>query len=125
MPPVEVLEIEVARRVRGHFDVVHGPSSLRGDVYLAGDDPLHAWGLAGRRHLVVDGAALALAPPGYVIVRKRQYAAQGGGDRYLGDIRRMLERAVVPIERGAVEARCAGAGVRDAWARAQGWTEPT
>ncbi len=125
MPPVAVLEIEAAQRVHDHFTVVHGPSSLRADVYLAGDDPLHAWGLAGRRQLVVDGVALALAPPEYVIVRKLEYAAQGAGDRHLRDIRRMLERAVVPIDRRAAEARCVGAGLRDAWERAQGWTEPT
>jgi hypothetical protein len=123
VPPVEVLEIEAARRVHGHFNVIHGPSSLRADVYLAGDDPLHAWGLAGRRHLVVDGVALALAPPEYVIVRKLEYAAQGGGDRHLRDIRRMLERALVPIDRAAVEARCSG-GMHDAWQRAQRWAEP-
>jgi hypothetical protein len=74
---------------------------------------------------VVDGVALALAPPEYVIVRKLEYAARGGGDRHLRDIRRMLERAVVPIDRGAVELRCVGSGMRLAWERAREWTEPS
>jgi hypothetical protein len=119
VPPVEVLEIEAARRTHGHFIVIHGPTSLRAEVYLAGEDPLHAWGLARRRMLMIGTDAVAIAPPEYVIVRKLQYAQQGGGDRHLRDIRRMLERALVPIDRDTILAFVQAFGLQAQWAQAQ------
>ncbi|MBU6367930.1 MAG: hypothetical protein KJT01_17075 [Gemmatimonadetes bacterium] len=124
VPPVEVLEIEAGRRVHGHFNVVHGPSALRADVYVAGEDPLNAWGLAARRLITVEGQAVAIAPPEYVMVRKLQYAAMGGGDRHLRDIHRMLERALVPMDRAALIAHAETLGVRALLARAEGWRDP-
>jgi hypothetical protein len=104
--------------------VIHGPTSLRADVYLAGDDPLHAWGLARRRTLALAGTQVSIAPPEYVIVRKLQYSAQGGGDRHLRDIRRMLDRALVPIDHVALEQFITTLGLHDAWRRVQRWSEP-
>ncbi len=115
VPPVEVLEIEAARRTHGHFNVIHGPSALRADVYLAGDDPLHAWGLARRRRLSVLDVEVFIAPAEYVILRKLQYSAQGGGDRHRRDIRRMLERAVVSIDRAEIRRLATDLGVLRHW----------
>lgn len=115
VPPVEVLEIEAARRTHGHFNVIHGPTSLRADVYLAGDDPLHAWGLARRRTLRIGELDVSIAPPEYVIVRKLEYAAQGGGDRHLRDIRRMLDRRLAPIDDNAIDEFAAARGLRELW----------
>ena len=125
VPPYEVLEVEAARSVHGHFNVIHGPTSLRADVYLAGEDPLHSWGLASRRALTIDGLAVWIAPPEYVIVRKLQYALQGGGDRHLRDIHRMLERALVPIDLGGIGERVSALGLDVPWRRASRWSEPT
>lgn len=124
VPPVEVLEIEAARRIHGHFNVLHSPSSLRADVYLTGDDALNAWGLAGRRTIVVHEQPVAIAPPEFVIVRKLQHSAMGAGDRHLHDIRRMIERAVVPIDHEAIRAQAESLGVIALWERAQRWVEP-
>jgi hypothetical protein len=119
VPPVEVLEIEAGRRTHGHFNVIHGPSSLRADVYVAGDDPLHAWGLERRRELQVGGLRVWLAPPEYVIARKLEYAAQGGGDRHLRDIARMLERRLAPIDDATIAEFAAARGLSAQWAAAQ------
>ena len=119
VPPTEVLEIEAARRTHGHFNVIHGPTSLRADVYIAGDDPLHAWGLARRRALRVGGQELSIAPPEYVIVRKLEYSAQGGGDRHLRDIGRMLDRNVAPIDRAIVQEFAAARGLLPLWVAVQ------
>ena len=119
VPPVEVLEIEAARQTHGHFNVIHGPTSLRADVYIAGADPLHAWGLARRRTLRVGDLDVSLAPPEYVIVRKLEYAAQGGGDRHLRDISRMLERRLAPIDDAVVEEFAAARGLLALWRAAQ------
>jgi hypothetical protein len=123
VPPVEVLEIEAGRAMHGHFNVLHAPTSLRADVYIAGEDPLHAWGLAARRLITVGNLSIAIAPPEYVIVRKLQYATQGGGDRHLRDINRMLERALLPIDHQQIQMRAVALGLTDAWTRAQSWSE--
>lgn len=115
VPPIEVLEVEAARRVHGHFTVIHAPSSLRADVYVAGDDPLHAWGLEARRTIHVGDLPVSIAPVEYVIVRKLQYAAQGGGDRHLRDIARILARALVPIDHDAIARRAGALGVAAEW----------
>ncbi|MDZ7630277.1 MAG: hypothetical protein U5K74_02670 [Gemmatimonadaceae bacterium] len=120
VPPVEVLQVEAARRTHGHFNVIHALTSLRADVYIAGDDPLHAWGLERRRTLVVGELEVSIAPAEYVIIRKLEYAAQGGGDRHLRDIRRILERAVVPIDRGVIQQFAADRGLTSIWAALQG-----
>ena len=119
VPPVEVLEIEAARRTHGHFNVIHGPTSLRADVYIAGDDPLHAWGLARRRMLRVGELDVSLAPPEYVIVRKLEYASQGGGDRHVRDIARMLERRVAPIDEEVVSEFASARGLLGLWQSAR------
>ena len=49
VPPLEVIEEERQRPRHGHFNIIHHDSALRADIYLVGDDPLHAWALA-RRH---------------------------------------------------------------------------
>jgi hypothetical protein len=119
VPPVEVLEVEAARRTHGHFNVIHGLSSLRADVYIAGDDPLHAWGLARRHALNVGQVTVSLAPPEYVIVRKLEYAAQGGGDRHLRDIARMLERRVTAIDDAQIAEFAAARGLLPLWTSAR------
>jgi hypothetical protein len=123
VPPIEVLEIEAARAMHGHFNVIHSPTSLRADVYIAGEDPLHAWGLAARRTITVGARPVAIAPAEYVIVRKLQYATAGGGDRHLRDIKRILERALLPIDHHQIETRAVALGLLDAWVRAQHWSE--
>lgn len=124
VPPVEVLEVEAARRTHGHFNVIHAPSALRADVYIAGEDPLHAWGLARRRQLVIGDATISIAPPEYVVLRKLQYSAAGGGDRHLRDIRRMLDRALVPIDLTTIEQFVTDLGLGSTWQRARSWREP-
>lgn len=123
VPPVEVLALEASRRLHGHFNVIHGPSMLRADVYLAGDDPLHHWGLERRRLLMVGDLEVPLASPEYVIVRKLQYATQGGGDRHLRDIKRILDRGLVPINHEEVTALAHQLGVSHSWQKAMGWKE--
>lgn len=120
VPPVDVLEIEAARRTHGHFNVIHGPTSLRADVYIAGSDPLHAWGLARRKTLRVGDLDVSLAPPEYVIVRKLEYASQGGGERHLRDIGNMLERRVAPIDDDVVREFASARGLLSLWMEARG-----
>src|SRR5205807_2764587 len=67
-------------------------------IYLSGQDPLHAWGLARARQLEVDGQRLVVAPPEYVILRKLEYYREGGSEKHLRDIRSMLSTSPQAIE---------------------------
>jgi hypothetical protein len=90
LPPEEALLEEVGRTGGGHFKVIDGSTALRADVYLAGDDPFHAWALERRRRIEVEGLAIWLAPLEYVIVRKLEYFRASGSDRHLRDVAMML-----------------------------------
>ena len=124
VPPIEVVEVECARAVHGHFNVIHSPTSLRADVYVAGTDPLNRWGLSRRQRLSVGGLAIAIAPPEFVIIKKLQYAEMGGGDRHLRDIRRILDRGLAPIDHAENHRAIALYGLEKMWSRVEGFSEP-
>jgi hypothetical protein len=90
VPPDEALQEQCARSRGGHFNIIHRDTALRADVYLAGDDPLHAWAFARRRRLTADGRAIWVAPIEYVILRKLEYYRDSGSDRHLRDVVMML-----------------------------------
>lgn len=91
IPPVEVLRIEAARPQRGHFNLLHHDTGYKADIYLAGNDPLHAWAFERRRQIDLDGTSIWFAPPEYVIIRKLQFYREGGSEKHLRDIRAMLD----------------------------------
>ena len=89
-PPRETIQIEQARGQRGHFNLIHHESGFKADIYLAGADSLHSWGLA-RRHLAeIEGDPISFAPPEYVILRKLQFYREGKSTKHLRDIHRMI-----------------------------------
>ena len=91
-PPLEALQEEIRRPRHGHFNIIHRDTALRADVYLLGDDPLHAWAFERRVRIPLDAdAALWLAPPEYAVVRKLQYYQESGSDRHLRDVSAILE----------------------------------
>lgn len=89
LQPEEALLEEVRRR-GGRFDVIHRGTALRADVYLAGDDPFHAWAMGHRRRIEVEGLAIWLAPLEYVVIRKLEYYRASGSDRHMRDAAMML-----------------------------------
>jgi hypothetical protein len=118
-PPVEVIEVEMAREQRGHFNIIHHETGFKADVYLSGRDPLHAWGLAKARQLEVDGQVLVVAPPEYVILRKLEYFRDGGSEKHLRDIRSMLDTSPVAIQNAELEQQIAARGLQEAWRQLQ------
>jgi hypothetical protein len=90
VPPQEVLREETSRARGGHFNIIHRDTSLRADVYLAGDDPLHAWAFARKRRILAEGLEISIAPIEYVILRKLAYYRDSGSDRHLRDVAMML-----------------------------------
>jgi hypothetical protein len=79
-PPLEVLLEEGARPEYGHFNISHHDSTLRADVYVAGEDPLNACRVVIR---TIEGVEVRVAPIEAVILGKLRYYRMGGSDRHL------------------------------------------
>jgi len=90
-PPIEVIVIESKRRMRGHFNIIHHKTGFKADIYIAGDDPLHAWALQNKRRISIEGKNFWIAPIEYVILRKLEYYREGGSEKHLQDIAGMIE----------------------------------
>ena len=91
VPPDEALREESSRPAGGHFNVIHRETALRADVYLAGDDTLHAWAFQRRQRIDSEGHGIWVAPVEYVILRKLEYFVLSGSDRHLRDVSMMLQ----------------------------------
>jgi len=89
-PPIEVIIIESKRRMRGHFNIIHHKTGFKADIYIAGDDPLHAWALQNRKRISIKGKNFWIAPIEYVILRKLEYYREGGSEKHLQDITGMI-----------------------------------
>ncbi len=90
-PPEEVIQIESRRRPFGHFNLIHHESGLKADVYPDVGDPLHQWAFKNRRRVSIGNRAeLWLAPPEYIIIRKLEYFREGGSEKHIGDIKKMM-----------------------------------
>jgi len=123
-PPVEVIAAELARGDHGHFNVIHADSGMRADVYLSGTDEFRAWALKHRVTRLVEGEPMHVAPIEYVIVLKLWYAAEGGSDRHLRDVKRMLEVSGDTVDQRQLEHWIARTGVTEQLRHAQAFRDP-
>jgi hypothetical protein len=89
-PPAEVIELEIRRSERGHFNLIHHESGFKADMYTSGRGELHNWGLQHRKKVNVEGEDFWIAPVEYVILRKLEYFREGGSEKHLRDIAGML-----------------------------------
>jgi len=118
--PLDVLKEEIRRPRHGHFKIIHRDTALRADVYLLGDDPLHAWAFERRVRIPLEeGTAIWLAPPEYVVVRKLQYYQESGSDRHLQDVSAMLEISRERIDIQEIEIWTVRLGLEVAWRAAR------
>ncbi len=103
VPPLEVLHGENLRECRGHFNVIHLDSGLKADFYPSQSDPFYGWASQHRRVVRYTHGEVFFAPPEYVIVWKIAYFAEGGGEKHVRDIRRMLELSGSEVDRAVLE----------------------
>jgi hypothetical protein len=121
LPPDTVIRVEMARSMRGHFNVIHHESGFKADVYLAGTDPFHEWAFARRRRVEwTDSISLVVAPPEYVVVRKLEFFREGGSTKHLNDIRTILQSTNVSTTE--VQAWVDRLGLGADWQRVQAST---
>ena len=114
-PGKEVVLVEMRRATRGHFNVIHVPSGLKADFYLVGRDPLHRWAIERKREIRVGDQICWVAPPEYVILRKLQFYQEGGAEKHLEDIRRMLDISGDSLDMRWLESKAGQLGVGEVW----------
>jgi hypothetical protein len=119
VPPEETLLAEAKRVPGGHFNIIHRDTALRADVYIAGEDPLHAWAFEHQRRLRLDAVDIWVAPPEYVIIRKLQYFLASDSDRHLRDIASMLRISGDLIHDASMSRWVEELGLAEAYARAR------
>lgn len=98
-PPEAVLLAENRRPCRAHFNLLHVPTGLQADFYPSQHDPFFVWAWGKKKNATHVHGEIHYAPPEYVMVWKTAYHAEGGGDKNVRDIRRMLELSGEIIDR--------------------------
>ena len=112
-PPPEVIRVELARRERAHFNLIHHASGLKADCYLFTGDELHAWAMQHRARIQLeDGLSMWLAPPEYVIIRKLEYYREGGSDKHLRYIEGIVAVSGDAVDWSFVESCCEQRGLQ-------------
>lgn len=90
LPPAEVLQAELQRDSRGHFNIIHQHSAMRADCYLSGKSELAAWELANRQRLPLGSGEAWFAPPESIILNKLLFFREGGSQKHIDDIRSIM-----------------------------------
>jgi hypothetical protein len=120
-PPAEVLIVEAGRARRGHFNLIHHETGHKADVYLRGEDPLHAWAFERRLRVEIgEGASIWIAPPEYVILRKLEYVREGRSEKHTRDVQGMLRASGETLDRVALGDWLARLGLVEFWADVAG-----
>ena len=117
VPPAEVLQTELQRESRGHFNIIHQHSALRADCYLPGKSELARWELQHRQRLLLGAGEAWFAPPEVIIVNKLLFFREGGSEKHLEDIRGMLG-GEYPMDRAIVLKWVARLGLDAEWSAA-------
>jgi len=118
-PPEDVIILEIGRPMRGHFNLIHHETGFRADVYLAGKDQLHHWGLLNRKSVQLEDQAIWVAPVEYVILRKLEYYREGRSEKHLRDIAGILEVSGAPLNAAWLEENIAELQLQGEWQAAR------
>ena len=114
LPPAETLA-EEAGRPRGHWNILHPSTGLKADFYACPDDPFFRWAWENRRTVRLDHGKIYVAPAEFILVGKVAWFAEGGGEKHVRDIRRMLELSGDQIDPASVEKELSRRGLLPAY----------
>jgi hypothetical protein len=110
-PPQEVIQTEVGRETRGHFNLIHLDSGFKADIYPIGKDPLHRWAMQNRRLIEFRKIKVWVAAPEYVILRKLEYFQEGGSPKHLRDIEAMCRISQDIIDKSVLRSKASDLGL--------------
>jgi hypothetical protein len=115
-PPEEVIQIESKRRPYGHFNLIHHATGFKADIYADAGDQLHQWAFEHRKHIeLTKDLMIWLAPPEYVIIRKLEYFREGGSQKHLDDITKMLTQVEESLNAGFLQNEVDARGLKAVW----------
>ena len=122
-PPYEVVRLEIGRKSFAHFNLIHHDSGYKADVYPLSGDDLHRWGFKNRRRVSIrNDFEIWMAPPEYVIIRKLQYFKEGGSEKHLSDISKMLGQGEFVIDQSLINVWVDQKRLTEEWERARQFT---
>lgn len=92
-----------AARLHTQFNIIHAPSALKIDVYIAADPITRSQIKNARRLSSPAGTMVNFSPPEELIIKKMEAFAQGDTDRHLRDVAGMLQsgREHIDVQRVA------------------------
>ena len=111
VPPDEILQEEVGRSSGGHWNVIHTGTGLKADFYPCGSDPFYRWAWEHRQFARLEHGEVIYAPAEYILAWKVKWFAQGGGEKHVRDIRRMLELSPQAVDRKILERELGRMGI--------------
>lgn len=115
-PPEDVIKIENNRKPYGHFNLIHHESGFKADIYTDTDDKLHQWAFKNRKQVeLAPDLSLWLAPAEYVIIRKLEFYREGGSDKHLSDIKKMLPQVETDLNQDFLQEQLTLRGLIDIW----------
>lgn len=115
-PPVEVLVTELSRQVKPHFNLIHHATGFKADIYPS-RDWLQRWGMERRARFEHESLSVWVAPPEYVIIRKLEYFVEGGSEKHLSDIQKMVVVEGATMDMAWIQGRASERGLEAAWRR--------
>lgn len=118
VPPEAAIAAEVARPLKGQFNVIHVGTGFKADIYTTGRDDFNAWACRHARKMDFKGETIPVAPPECVIVRKLEFYREGGSEKHLREIRSMLKISGEQIDRGVVDEWINRLGLKAEWGEA-------
>ncbi len=114
-PPPEIIQLEISRPQRGHFNLIHHDTGFKADIYPSGKDKLHQWALNKKKRVDFEGEVIWLAPVEYVILRKLQYYREGGSEKHLQDVYGILEISSDEIDLKMLKEKIRKMGLEEEW----------
>jgi len=102
LPPIETL-LEESSRPRGHWNIIHSTSGLKADFYPCSQDPFFQWAWQNRRTTALPQGEVFFAPAEYIVVWKVIWYSEGGSDKHVRDISRMLQLSPQQIDLAIIE----------------------
>jgi hypothetical protein len=115
VPPLEAIRRELGRGRHGQFNVIDLASGLKADIYVAGDDPLIAYGFTHARLQGVGDVTLNIAPATYVVAMKLRFFGISRQEKHLRDIRSLLAVSADEVDTQRVSDWAREFGVEGTW----------
>ncbi len=93
LPPQNIINSELERGEKGHFNIIHQSTGFKADIYFVGNDPLQQWALENLRLIEFSNLKLPVAPPEYIIVKKLLFYKEGKSEKHIEDIKGILRES--------------------------------